>query len=161
MAAIEHLPRGHEIEGAPRGASLAARVDLRAQIERLERQVAALAAATYPRLDLSPVTPRFASRPHVLDLGELELVRDALADRLGAMRRAAVLQAEMQAEAREELERMVADPRAYRGRKLTNADLGRPGCATYEVCPRFGLLGRLASWWQVKVSSGCPLGCGP
>ena len=160
MAVIEHLPSGGaaiESRGADVAVERGARADLRAQIERLEREIAAVAAGTYPRLRLSPVTPAMSSHPHVLGLGELELVRDALADRLSEMRRAAVLQAEAQAEARVELERMLADPPAHRGRRLTNAELGLAGCKTYLVAPRFGLLGRLAGWWEVKVSSGCPL----
>jgi hypothetical protein len=98
--------------------------------------------------------------PRVLALGELEEVRDALAARLTAVRAAAAAQAERQRHAREALVAMRADPRAYRGRRITNAELGLPGCTTYEAVPRLGLLGRLASWWQVKVSSGCPLGWG-
>jgi hypothetical protein len=172
MAVIEQLPSGVTATvprpgapappgSAPAAPERGARGDLRAQIARLERELATIAAATYPRLDLSPVTPGMSSRPHVLDLGELELVRDALADRLSQMRSAALVQAEAQADAREELERMLVDPPAHRGRRLTNAELGLPGCTTYEVRPRFGVLGRLASWWQVKVSSGCPLVWGP
>jgi hypothetical protein len=34
-----------------------------------------------------------------------------------------------------ELERMLADPPAHRWRRLSNADLGRPGCTTYHVRP--------------------------
>ena len=135
----------------------AARDDLRAQIRRLERQLAHLAAATYPRLDMSPITPGMTRGPRVLGRGDLERVRDALADRLTTLRTAALVQAEEQADAREELERMLADPRAYRGRRMTNAEIGLPGCTVYEVVPRLGPLGRLASWWQVKISSGCPL----
>jgi hypothetical protein len=132
----------------------AAREDLRGQIAGLERRMAALAAATYPRLDLSPVT--VSGVPRLLELGDLERIRDALADRLAAMRSAAAVQADEQADARAALERMLADPPAHRGHRMTNAQLGLHGCTTYEVVPRFGILGRLASWWQVKVSSGCP-----
>jgi hypothetical protein len=166
MAVIEHLdPRGAPVAQPPAAPvapppERAARADLRAQIGGLERALAHLAAATYPWPDLGPVTTA-SPTPHVLGLGELERVRDALADRLATMRAAALRQAEAQALAREELQRMFADPAAYRGRRITNAELGIPGCATYEVVPRLGLLGRLASWWQVKVSSGCPSGWGP
>jgi hypothetical protein len=138
----------------------AARADLRAQIARLEMRLAHLAAATYPRLDVSPVTPWLSGGPRVLALGDLERVRDALADRLETLRAAALVQAQEQSDAREVLERMLAEPGAYRGRRMTNAELGLPGCTRYEVVPRLGLLGRLASWWQVKISSGCPLGWG-
>jgi hypothetical protein len=166
MAVIEHLPRGDEAAARDEatmvaGDEAAARDDLRAQIERLERRMATIAAAAYPRLDLSPVTPWMSRSPHVLDLGELEEVRDALAERVVHMRRMAIAQAEVQADARDELEQMLADPGRHRGRRMTNLELGLPGCTTYEVCPRFGVLGRLASWWQVKVSSGCPLVWGP
>jgi hypothetical protein len=165
MAVIEHP--GMDTLVAPRtggetASERAARNDLRAQIARLERQLAHVAAAAYPRLDLSPVTPHLHHRtPRVLALGELELVRDALADRLTTLRTAALRQAEEQADAREELERMLAEPRAYRGRRMTNTQLGLPGCTVYAVVPRLGVVGRLAGWWQVKVSSGCPLAWGP
>jgi hypothetical protein len=56
---------------------------------------------------------------------------------------------------------MYADPPAHRRVRLRNADLGLPGCTTYEVAPRLGIVGMLAGWWHVKVSSGCPLGWGP
>jgi hypothetical protein len=158
MAVIEHL--AHRV--APRDVDeRAARTDLRAQIGRLERELARIAAATYPRLDLTPVTPAMIAGPRVLALGELEEVRDALADRLATLRTAALVQAEEQADARDQLAAMLAAPRAYRGTRMSNAQLGLPGCTTYEVVPRLGLLGRLASWWQVKVSSGCPLVWGP
>lgn len=160
MAVIEHPGTQRpdvvwaDVAAAP---ERAARADLRAQIERLERRLAHVAAATYPRLDLSPVTPWLTGGPRVLALGDLERVRDALAGRLETLRAAALVQAEAQADARAELECMLAEPRAYRGRRMTNAELGLPGCTTYEVVPRLGPLGRLASWWQVKISSGCPL----
>jgi hypothetical protein len=159
MAVVEQL---HPHRAAPAAApsERAARADLRAQIARLERSLADLAASIHPWPDLSPVTS-MSGAPHVLDLGELERVRDALADRLAAMRLGALRQAERQADAREELERMLADPPGHRGRRISNAQLGLPGCTTYDVVPRLGVLGRLASWWHVKVSSGCPLGWGP
>ena len=33
---------------------------------------------------------------------------------------------------------MLADPPAHKWKRLTNADLGRPGCTTYHVRPRAG-----------------------
>jgi hypothetical protein len=138
----------------------AARGDLRAQIGRLERELAHLAAATYPRLPCVPVTPHRGA-PRVLGLGELERVRDALAARLTEQRAAAAAQAARQADARALLERMYRDPPAHRRQRLTNSELGMTGCTTYEVAPRLGLVGMLAGWWQVKVSSGCPLTWGP
>ena len=37
------------------------------------------------------------------------------------------------------------------------ADVGEPGCGVWHVRPRLGLIGMLMGWWQVKLSSGCPL----
>jgi hypothetical protein len=51
---------------------------------------------------------------------------------------------------------MLADPPAHKWRRLSNADLGRPGCTTYHVRPKAGVLGMLMGWWEVKVSGGCP-----
>jgi hypothetical protein len=160
MTLIEHAAGG--IAPAPAapvrtGAERAARDDLRAQIDRLERELAHLAAATYPRLPAPPRVDLGTAGPRILGLGDLERVRDGLAARLTTQRSAAAAQAERQAEARELLERMYAEPVAYRGQRLTNADLGLAGCTTYEVAPRLGPVGMLAGWWQVKVSSGCPL----
>jgi hypothetical protein len=151
MAAI------HEIRPTiERGASeRAARVTLRAQIGRLERELGTLVAATYPRPEPGPPLSALAG-PRLLSLGELERVRDALAGRIAAHRAAAAEQVERQARAQQELDEMLADPPAHKWRRLTNADLGRPGCTTYHVRPRAGLLGMLMGWWEVKVSGGCP-----
>jgi hypothetical protein len=138
----------------------AARDDLRAQIARLERELARLQCATYPRLPHVAV-PAAAGGPRVLGLGELERVRDGLAARLTVSRAAADAQALRQAEARALLERMYRDPPAHRRVRLVNADLGLTGCTSYEVAPRLGIVGMLAGWWHVKVSSGCPLAWGP
>ncbi|HWM09070.1 MAG TPA: hypothetical protein VNO82_06990 [Solirubrobacteraceae bacterium] len=134
----------------------AARATLRAQIGRLEHEHATLVAAAYPRLDPGSPLPSLAG-PRLLSLGDLERVRDALAGRNGALREATAEQEERQEAARAELERMLADPPAHRWHRLANADLGLPGCTTYHVRPRAGLLGMLMGWWEVKVSGGCPL----
>ena len=155
MAAIEEIrqPRAATIE---RGAERAARATLRDQIARLERELATVITASRPPLDPGRPLPSFAG-PRLLSLGELECVRDALAGRLSTLRSAAVAQSVRQADAARELERMLADPPAHKWLRLSNADLGLPGCTTYHVRPRAGLLGMLMGWWQVKVSGGCPL----
>lgn len=163
----------HEAAGriAPAGATAvarrriaperAARADMRAQIDRLERELSRLAAATYPRLRAQAGGPSISGGPRVLALGDLERVRDGLATRLTVQRRAAADQAARQADARALLERMYRNPPAHRRVRLANADLGLPGCTTYAVAPRLGVVGMLAGWWHVKVSSGCPLTWGP
>ena len=133
----------------------AARRTLREQIARLEREHAAIVAAAFPRLAPESPAPRLAG-PRLLSLGELERVRDDLAARTGDLEAAAAAQQARQEDARRELERMLADPPAHRWRKLTNTDLGLPGCGAYHVRPRVGIVGMLMGWWQVKISSGCP-----
>ena len=133
----------------------AARRTLCEQIARLEREHAAIVTAAFPRLEAGPPAPRLAG-PRLLSLGELERVRDDLAARTGDLEAAAAAQQARQADARRQLEQMLADPPAHRWRKLTNADLGLPSCGAYHVRPRAGLLGMLMGWWQVKISSGCP-----
>jgi hypothetical protein len=150
MAAIEQIRVAGDAT-----AEGAARLTLRGQIARLEREVSLLVVGSYPRLEPAAPLPRLAG-PRRLSLGELERVRDALAARLSTLRAAAAAQQERQAVAARELERMLADPPAHKWQRLTNADLGRPGCTTYHVRPRAGLLGMLMGWWQVVVSGGCP-----
>jgi hypothetical protein len=155
MAAIDEI-RGRRPATIERGDERAARRTLRSQIARLEREHAALFTATYPRLDPGPPAPSLAG-PRLLSLGELERVRDALAVRAGALAAAAAEQEARQADAARELEQMLADPPGHKWRRLSNADLGLPGCTTYHVRPRAGVLGMLMGWWRVKVSGGCPL----
>jgi hypothetical protein len=59
--------------------------------------------------------------------------------------------------AREQLRRMKLEPGRYRFVRLPVSDLGQGGCGVWEVRPRLGLIGMLAGWWQLKLSSGCPL----
>jgi hypothetical protein len=40
---------------------------------------------------------------------------------------------------------------------VTQRELGAGGCGVWRVRPRLGLVGMLMGWWQVKLSSGCPL----
>jgi hypothetical protein len=155
MAAIDEIRRHEATRGVP-VAERAARESLRRQIARLERELGMLVVGAYPWLDPGPPLPRLGG-PRVLSLGDLERVRDALAARTSALRTAAQAQAARQQTARRELERMLADPPRHKGRRLSNAQLGRPGCTTYSVGPRLGILGMLMGWWEVKVSGGCPL----
>jgi hypothetical protein len=133
----------------------AARASLRAQIARLEREIATAVAAAFPYCDAPRVPAQ--SGPRMLDLGELERVRDALAERLAATRRMLDEQAVRHAQARVLLERMLEDPAKHRWALVTSEDLGQPNCTTYHVRPRFGPIGLLLGWWRVKISSGCPL----
>jgi len=137
-----------------------ARRALREQIARLERVLTATALAACPRLDPGPPLPSLAG-PRVLSLGELERVRDALAGRLASLDGAVEAQGAQQARSRALLERMLADLPAHKWVRVSNEQLGEPGCRHFHVRPRLGLVGMLMGWWRVKISSGCPLAWGP
>jgi hypothetical protein len=97
------------------------------------------------------------SGPCLLTLGELERMRDSLAGRVQDLRRMAVERDEHERRSHELLERMKLEPGRYKFVRLPVKDLGEGGCGVWEVRPRLGLVGMLAGWWQVKLSSGCPL----
>jgi hypothetical protein len=138
----------------------AARRSLRAQIAKLERELAEAFVTAYPMggLDEEPAPSHAA--PRMLDLGELERVRDDLAARVRAARATIAEGADRQAANRVLLERMLLDPGRYRFTRIANRDIGEPGCGVWHVRPRLGLIGMLMGWWQVKLSSGCPLATG-
>lgn len=128
---------------------------LRRQVAHLDRQLAALAASAYPRVEIEGL-PAAMRGPRVLGMGELECLRDELAGRLQMLRSLTREQAAEQARNRALLAAMRADPSAHRWLRIANADVGAPGCTVWESQPRLGLIGMLMGWWRVKVSSGCP-----
>ena len=142
------------------GGERAARRALQGQIERLERELsdAFVTAFTMGGLDQAPGQPRRQAR--LLDMGELEHVRDDLVERLSAARSWISKRADEQAASRLALEKMLLEPGKHRFERVSCSDLGQPGCGAWEVRPRLGLIGMLMGWWQVKLSSGCPLAGG-
>jgi hypothetical protein len=140
----------------------AARRSLRTQISRLERDLADAFVTAFPMGGLPQPAP-VAACPHLLALGELERVRDELAERLHSSRALIAQRADEQEDKRRILERMLLEPGKYRFARISRAELGEPGCGVWQVRPRLGLIGMLMGWWQVKLSSGCPLaeGHGP
>jgi GntR family transcriptional regulator len=148
---------GEEIEFAPLPAEvdeLPARRTLRAQIGRLEAELAAYTE----HLDLEdappPVSPPLG---HVAGIGELEATRDALAKRLREARAQAERSGERQQAALAQLDEMVKDPAAHKWEVVSSEEMGEPGCSTYQVQPAWGPIGALMNWWRVRVSGGCPL----
>jgi hypothetical protein len=135
---------------------LAARRSLREQIARLERELASTVAAAYPRAGIQFRVPSRGG-PRLLDLGELEVLRDDLAQRLAVMRGDLEARAAQEAHYRQLIEYMLADPPSYKWVRVTNEHIGEPSCHSWHVRPRFGLIGMLMGWWRVKISSGCPL----
>ena len=146
-------------EGEAERVERAARRSLRAQITRLERELSDAFVTAYPMGGLEP--PRGpAGQPRLLDLGELERVRDELAERVRRAREMITERADMQERKRLMLELMLVDPGSYRFARISRHELGEPGCGVWQVRPRLGLIGMLMGWWQVKLSSGCPLAGG-
>lgn len=137
----------------------AARRSLRSQIERLERDLSEAFVTAY-RMGGLEQPPERRGEPRLLGLGELERVRDELAERLRVARVTIAKGAELQAANRVHLERMLLEPARHRFERIALADLGEPGCGVWQVRPRLGLIGMLMGWWQVKLSSGCPLARG-
>jgi hypothetical protein len=162
MALIEELHLGPAATVAvPEVDERAARRTLRDQIARLERELASACLDACPRIHSVPPAAALAAGPRLLTLGELERVRDGLAGRLARVREEADAQLLRQAESRALLERMIEDPPAHKWLRISNAQLGEPGCKHFHVRPRLGPIGLLAGWWHVKVSSGCPLASAP
>jgi hypothetical protein len=137
----------------------AARGSLRAQLAKLERELSAIVAETFPHI-AAPAAGSAVRGPRLLSLEELERSRDRLAGRLQELRNLAAARADHERQARELLERMKLEPGRYKFVRLPVSDLGQGGCGVWEVRPRLGLIGMLAGWWQVKLSSGCPLARG-
>jgi hypothetical protein len=134
-----------------------ARAELRRQIGRLEAQLAALFADAFPRLRIDAGVDAVSSEPRALGLGDLEAIRDSLADRIAEARIQLRERAELETRNRELLERMLDAPAEHKWLRIARADIGEPGCGHWHSRPRLGPLGMLMGWWRVKVSSGCPL----
>ena len=132
---------------------LTVRQELRRQIGRLEAELAAYVRELEP----DPSTPRSQPEPHVARVEELEQVRDRLMEQLSQARRAAEERAAREERVRARREEMLRDPASHRWEVVSAEDAGEPGCVDYRVVPRYGPLGALMRWWQVKVSGGCPL----
>lgn len=136
-----------------------ARADLRRQIARLEGQLAELFATCFPRQGIG-FGVRAAGGPRVLGIAELEQVRDGLAMRYREARAELTARVDVEEANRELVERMIAEPDRYRWVRISNDDVGEPGCKHWHSRPRMGILGMLFGWWRVKLSSGCPLATG-
>jgi hypothetical protein len=133
-----------------------ARADLRRQIATLEGRLGRLFASAFPRAGIEWGVGAVGG-PRVLDVAELERVRDALAARLQQAQAELARRGEQEEANRGLLEAMIAEPEAYRWVQVSNEDIGERGCRHWHSRPRWGILGMLLNWWRVKLSSGCPL----
>ncbi len=134
-----------------------ARVELRRQVGHLERELAGLFAEAFGRVEVGHRVEAIAAEPRVLDLGELERLRDELAERVAEARLTLRERARVEIGNRDLLRRMLAAPADFKWVKVTGDDVGEPGCGAWHSRPLLGPLGMLMGWWRVKVSSGCPL----
>ncbi len=134
----------------------AARAALRAQIARLEEQLAGHVTTAFPR---SPTPPRIGGDrgARLQTLAELEERRDALEAAVARIRQEADALGARQERARGRFEAIMLDPAGHRWERVTHEDIGEPGCRQCHARPRLGLLGLLMNWWRVIISSGCPL----
>jgi hypothetical protein len=55
------------------------------------------------------------------------------------------------------VEAMRLEPGRHRFERVTRVELGGGRCGAWQVRLRLGLLGMLTGWWELKLSSGCPL----
>lgn len=134
---------------------LAQRGEFMRHIEKLELELQQVLSALTPRNRPIPLTS-LSARPHLLSLSELELVRDGLAAELSRAEEALARQIHTRREKRVLLKRMTEEPVKFRWAKVTTIDLGEPGCRTWESVPKLGPVGMIASWWRIRISSGCP-----
>jgi hypothetical protein len=134
-----------------------ARMELRRQVGYLERELAGLFAESFGRVQIGHRVAAMAAEPRVLDLGELERLRDELAERVAEARLTLRERARVETGNRELLREMIAAPADFKWVRITRAEVGEPGCGAWHSRPRLGPIGMLMGWWRVKVSSGCPL----
>lgn len=139
-----------------RDAERGARQALRVQIARLERDLADTLIDAFPNEAVDVSVPARGRGPRLLALGDLELLRDDLAEKLRQARVEVARQGDGHAARRALLEQMLVDPARHKFARLSLRDLGESGCGVYQVRPRLGIIGMLAGWWHVKLSSGCP-----
>ena len=133
----------------------AARRSLREQIAHLVRELSALFSAAHPRRGLAWHV-RAAGGPRLLSLAELEELRDELAGRVQHVRRTLSDRTYAEECNRRLIEEMLLDPDSHKFVRVSNEDIGEPGCKNWHVKPRWGPVGLLMGWWRVKISSGCP-----
>lgn len=139
----------------PKAGAATLRRELRAQIARIETELAAY--AWHDRREPGP--KRVASAVpvgRVVSVEELQQTRDELIERLSRLRGEAERRGAREQRSRTHVEGMLEDPAGHAWEIVTSAETGDPGCKNWRVVPRYGPFGAILGWWRVKVSSGCP-----
>jgi hypothetical protein len=153
--AIAPTPRAPFLPALPDVDEAAARRGLREQIARIEGELADAFVSTRQG---GPAGFQVRGRPspRLLSLAELEQLRDRLAAALADARRAADERGRLEEANRRLREELLLEPERHPYVRVTNEDVGEPGCCDWHVRPRFGVLGMMMRWWRVRISSGCP-----
>jgi hypothetical protein len=134
----------------------AARRSLLDQVARLEEELSQLFCSVWPRKGFDfAVAGR--GGPRLLSLAELEELRDELAARVQHVRRTLSDRTYAEEQSRRLIEEMLLDPDGHKWIRVSNEDIGEPGCKHWHVRPRWSFIGMLMGWWRVVISSGCPL----
>jgi hypothetical protein len=128
---------------------------LHEQIAALENELLAQWNSAWPR-PMTPPPARVSGAARLLTPSELERIRDDLALRVAGLRKQLERVSRDEQDARRLKEEMLLAPEDYAWVRVSNSDMGEPGCRHWHVQPRVGLLGRLLKWWRVRISSGCP-----
>ena len=55
------------------------------------------------------------------------------------------------------IEEMLLEPERHKWTRVSNEDIGEPGCKHWHVRPRMGVIGMLTAGGTWSISSGCPL----
>jgi hypothetical protein len=134
-----------------------ARLELRRQISRLEAELGSLFGEAFGHTEVPHAVEGLSPVPRLLDLGELEAIRDTLADRIAEARTTVEERSALETQNRQLLREMLETPQEFKWVRISRADVGEPGCGAWHARPRLGPIGMLMGWWRVKVSSGCPL----
>jgi hypothetical protein len=134
----------------------AARRSLLDQVAKLEEELSQLFCSVWPRKGFHwAVAGR--GGPRLLSLAELEELRDELAGRVQQVRRTLSDRTYSEEQYRCLIEEMLLDPEQHKWVRVSNEDIGEPGCKHWHVRPRWSFIGMLMGWWRVVISSGCPL----
>jgi hypothetical protein len=134
----------------------AARRTLHAQVAHLEEELSQLFCSIWPRKGFELSVPGRGG-PRLLSLAELEELRDELAAKVQHARRALSDRSYAEEQNRRLIEEMLLDPEGHKWVRVSNEDIGEPGCKHWHVRPRWSFIGMLMGWWRVVISSGCPL----
>jgi hypothetical protein len=134
----------------------AARHTLLDQVGRLEEELSQLFCSVWPRKGF-PWAVAGRGGPRLLSLAELEELRDELAGRVQQTRRMLSERTYNEEQYRCLIEEMLLDPTEHKWVRVSNEDIGEPGCKHWHVRPRWSFIGMLMGWWRVVISSGCPL----